>query len=331
MPVFNEDEWVRRSLAALRMAAEAARVELDVIVVDDGSTGTTPAVLAQLAASTGIRVLTQPNSGRFAARHAGVEAATGPWVLLLDSRVEIQPGALTWLRAHVSAHPERRAWNGHVDVQTRGNPFAAFWSGLVKIGWRHYAARPRLASFGIEEFDRFPKGTGAFVLNRDLFLEAAGGFRSMFDNVRLASDDTRLLRNVAAKERIWISPDFAFRYHGKTGLRGFLRQSYFRGTTFVDGYLGQPGPIRRLLIGAIVGAAGIGALLVAAPLIAAGLVVAGYVAVPTVVGLAGGTWPEVRAAATLTPLFVAVFGAGVVRGLFLAVTRAVRPRTAAPA
>jgi hypothetical protein len=50
-----------------------------------------------------------------------------------------------------------------------------------------------------------------------------------------------------------------------------------------------------------------------------------------VVGLVGGTWPEVRAAAALTPLFAAVFGAGVVRGLFLAVTRAARPRTAAPA
>jgi hypothetical protein len=168
-------------------------------------------------------------------------------------------------------------------------------------------------------------------VNRDLFLEAASGFQSMFNNARLSSDDTRLLRNVAASERIWIAPDFAFRYHGKAGLRGFVRQAYFRGTTFVDGYLGQRGPIRRVLVGAIVVAAATGALVVVAPLLAAGVVVAAFVAVPTVVGLVGGTWPEVRAAAALTPLFGAVFGAGVVRGLFLAVTRAVRPRTAAPA
>jgi hypothetical protein len=42
----------------------------------------------------------------------------------------------------------------------------------------------------------------------------------------------------------------------------------------------------------------------------------------------GGSWYEVRAAALLTPVCIPVFGAGVLRGLFLAAIRAVRPRAA---
>ena len=214
MPVFNEATWVRRSLGALKAAAAAAGLDLDVVVVDDGSTDGTPEALAELAQTTGITVLTQANAGRLAARTAGVTHARQPWVMLLDSRVIVHPGALQWLRAHVNEHPDRRVWNGHVDVETRRNLFAAFWSGLVKIGWRRYTANPRLVSFGAEEFDYFPKGTTCLVMPRHLLIEAHAEFRPMVGNVKLSSDDTRLLRYVAGKERIWISPDFAFRYHG---------------------------------------------------------------------------------------------------------------------
>jgi glycosyltransferase involved in cell wall biosynthesis len=324
MPVFNEATWVRTSLEALRVAAQAADLELDVVVVDDGSTDGTPAALAELADSNGIRVVTQANAGRLAARSAGVAQATEQVIMLLDSRVVVEPDTLRWLRTQLAEHPERRVWNGHVDVETRRNRFAAFWSGLVKIGWRRYTANPRLTSFGADEFDYFPKGTTCLVIPRDLLIEAVGGFESLFDNHTLSSDDTRLLRYVAARERIWISPDFAFRYHGKTGLKKFARQSYFRGTTFVDGYLGQAGHVRRALIAAMLGAVALAALFVFAPLVALGCVVAGLIAVPAVVRLVGGSWYEVLAAAVLTPLFIPIFGWGVLRGLALAASRSLR-------
>lgn len=329
VPVYNEQTWIRTSLEALFTSAARAALALDVVVVDDGSTDGTPEVLAELARELGIRVVSQANAGRVAARATGLAAARGPWVLLLDSRVVVKPDALRWIRAHLAEHPDRVVWCGHIDVEGRTNPYAAFWSGLVKIGWRRYTADPRLVSFGAEEFDQFPKGTGCLLVPVDLLRDAIGRFASLYDDFRLASDDTRLLRDIAARQRIWLSPDFAFRYHGKAGARGFVRQSYFRGTTFVDSYLGQPGTVRRALIGVIGGAIAVGTLSVRRPAIAVAGVAAAVVGVPAVVHRAGGNGAEVRAAALLTPVFVPVFGAGVARGLVLAAARLRRTRSAA--
>ena len=69
-----------------------------VVVVDDGSTDATPARLAELAGPLGLTVVRQENRARFAARRAGLEAARGEQVLLLDSRVVVSPYALSYLR-----------------------------------------------------------------------------------------------------------------------------------------------------------------------------------------------------------------------------------------
>jgi hypothetical protein len=331
IPVYNEETWIRPCIEALTAAALDAGLALDVVVVDDGSTDRTPAVLRELAVAHGIRVVSQANAGRLAARSAGLAQAREEWLLLLDSRVIMERSALPWVRRAIAEHPERAVWCGHVDVDTDGNPYAAFWSGLVKIGWRRYMADPRLVSFGTEEFDAFPKGTGCLLLPRGLLEEAAQGFESLYENADLASDDTRLLRQVAARTDIWLTPDFRFRYHGKQGARGFLKQSYFRGTTFVDGYLGQPGPIRRLLLGAI----GLGAVACVAAVRRPVIGVAGVgllsTVAPAVVAHAGGSRGEVRSAAVLTPVFAATFGAGVLRGLALAAAHHARRGTGRPA
>jgi GT2 family glycosyltransferase len=323
IPVYNEETWIRSCVAALTASAADAGLALDVVVVDDGSTDRTPDVLRELAAEHGIRVVTQANAGRLAARSAGLAEAREDWVLLLDSRVITDRAALAWVRSAIAEHPERIVWNGHVDVET-DNLFAAFWSGLVKVGWRRYTSDPRLISFGAEEFDAFPKGTGCLLIPRALLTEAAQGFESLYDNADLASDDTRLLRHVAGRTPIWLTPDFRFTYHGKQGARGFVKQAYFRGTTFVDGYLGQPGPVRRALLAGI----GIGGVLAVVslrrPSVAALGLGAVTAATPTVVSLVGGSRDEVRAAATLTPVFVVTFGAGVLRGLALAAARLLR-------
>ena len=326
MPVYNEQTWVGTSLEALLRAGEAAGIALDVVVVDDGSTDATPSVLSELAARTGIRVLAQNNAGRLAARAAGLAAAREPFVLMLDSRVIIGERALVWLKAQVAEHPERRVWNGHVDVDTRRNMYAAYWSGLVKIGWRRYTANPRLVSFGPEDFDYYPKGTGCLLVPRELLMDATASFVSLFDNPKLSNDDTRLLRDVAGRERIWISPEFAFTYHGKAGLRGFRRQAYFRGTTFIDGYLGRAGAVRRALVAALLGSVAIVAITVLAPLVGLACVLALLVATPAVVRLVGGSWYEVRAAALLTPVFIPIFGVGILRGLYLAAATALRSK-----
>src|SRR2546430_4123246 len=87
IPVYNEQDWIERSVGALLASASAASWPIEVVVVDDGSTDATPARLDELRERHGITVLSQANSGRFEARRAGIAKAAGNQILLLDSRV----------------------------------------------------------------------------------------------------------------------------------------------------------------------------------------------------------------------------------------------------
>ncbi|WP_020664113.1 glycosyltransferase family 2 protein [Amycolatopsis benzoatilytica] len=326
IPVYNEQDWIDRSVGALIASAEAARWPVEVLVVDDGSTDGTPARLAQLRDQHGITVLTQSNGGRFEARRAGMAKASGEWLLLLDSRVIVDENSLAFLRDQLTAHPERAAWNGHINVASERNPYAGFMSGLVAFSWRKYFADPKLTSFGVEEFDLYPKGTGFFCARRDLLEGSAAAFESLFDDVRLASDDTRMLRWIAERARIHLAPQFSGTYHGRDSLKKFFSQSFFRGTTYVDSYLGSAGPARTALFGALaVGTAGV-VLAAKKPKTTAALGVAGSAAAAAVVKKCGASTAEARAVGTLLPVFAAGFGSGVLRGLFLALRARQRRR-----
>jgi glycosyltransferase involved in cell wall biosynthesis len=324
IPVFNEEQWIVRCVDSLMVAIARAGWSAQVVVVDDGSTDGTAAALSDLAARHGVTVVGQANLGRFEARKAGLAKAAGSHVLLLDSRVIIDPDALTYLRGQLADHPERAVWNGHINVASDGNPYAGFMAGLVKIPWRRYMADPKLTSFGVEDYDLYPKGTGFFFAPKALLDGAVMGFDSLYDDIKLASDDTGVLRWIVERERIHLAPDFSATYNGRDTLKKFVAQSYYRGTTYVDSYLTSPGPARTALFGAL-GVGAVGAVVaLRRPVTAIAAGVAGSAAAGVVVRRCGATASEARAVSTLLPLFAGGFGAGVIRGLVLALRARLR-------
>jgi hypothetical protein len=85
IPTFNRSGHLAACLAPF-LEPEAAGIE--VIVVDDGSTDDTVAVVAGLAAQSrgaDIRCEVQANAGPGAARNRGAALARGDWIVLLDS------------------------------------------------------------------------------------------------------------------------------------------------------------------------------------------------------------------------------------------------------
>lgn len=81
IPVYNRPREVRRAV----LSALAQRgVQVEVIVVDDGSTDATPAVLDSLQ-DRRLRIIRQENSGVSAARNKGLQQAQGEILALLDS------------------------------------------------------------------------------------------------------------------------------------------------------------------------------------------------------------------------------------------------------
>lgn len=79
MPVYNGAEFLAEAVASI--AAQAYQ-PLEIIVVDDGSTDETAAVVQRLGGE--IRYFYQPNQGPAAARNAGLAVAQGELIAFLD-------------------------------------------------------------------------------------------------------------------------------------------------------------------------------------------------------------------------------------------------------
>jgi glycosyltransferase involved in cell wall biosynthesis len=329
IPVYNEASELRRTLQALVRALEPTAFEADVVVVDDGSTdGSADVARSTLDGRLRATIVSQPNRGRFEARRAGLESAQGEWVLVLDSRVRLAADALVYVEPRLAAGES--VWNGHVHVRDDGGPWGTFWKLLAELAWKDYFTEPRETSFGSEDFDRFPKGLGCFLAPRELLIGALTNFHTRFEDTRRSNDDTPVIRWIAAKKRIHISPGFACEYIPRTTLRGFLRHALHRGVVFFDGHGRRssgffPAVVAFYPVSAASAILALRRPLRVLPLAAAAIAVAG-----AAVALSRGRSPrETRAFATVLPAYSAAHGAGMWLGLLLAVRD--RLRRGAPA
>lgn len=102
IPTHNRPELLAR---ALRCALSQSDAVLEVVVVDDGSTADTAAMLAATD-DTRVRVLRHDVSrGLSAARNAGIAAARGEWVAFLDDDDLWAPGKLAAQLAALRGQP----------------------------------------------------------------------------------------------------------------------------------------------------------------------------------------------------------------------------------
>jgi glycosyltransferase involved in cell wall biosynthesis len=320
MPVFDEAPHLRGTIDALVEALEPSGFVAELVLVDDGSTdGSSEAARDALEDRIPLTVVTQPNRGRIEARRAGIDAARGESVLLLDGRVRLRPGSLAFVAERVRA--SEAVWNAHVHVETEGNPYGAFWNVLLELAWRDYFADPRTTSFGLEEFDRYPKGTTCFLVPKTLMTDALDAFRSRYADLRHANDDTPVIRWIAARERIHISPSFSCDYRPRATLGSFVRHSVHRGTVFLDGH-GRPESRFFPVVAAFFPvSAGLALASLRRPALAPAVAVTAAAAAGAVAAAAGRSRFEMAAFAALAPVFGAAYGVGMWRGLGLLAQR----------
>ena len=101
IPTFNRLDQLQNVIAAVRGQARPPDTDLEVVVVDDGSSDGTSDWLETQIGNPGFRAIHQPNSGPARARNRGVEAASGDLILFLGDDTVPQPG---WLAAHLEEH-----------------------------------------------------------------------------------------------------------------------------------------------------------------------------------------------------------------------------------
>jgi len=104
IPVRNGERFLRE---ALDSTLAQTRADFELIVVDDGSTDTTPEILADTARrDPRVRVQQQVAAGLTAAINAGCAVAEGPLIARMDGDDVMLPDRLERQVAYLDAHPE---------------------------------------------------------------------------------------------------------------------------------------------------------------------------------------------------------------------------------
>jgi len=163
VPAYNEAVGIER---AVRSLAASDYPEFEVVVVDDGSTDDTAAIVEQLGLEQ-VRLLRKPNGGKASALNTGIGASSAPVVVMVDGDTVFEPEALRRL------------------VQPLGDPTVGAVSGNTKVGnrrgmlgrWQHieYVTGFNLDRRMYEVLQCTPTVPGAIgAFRRDALAEVGG-------------------------------------------------------------------------------------------------------------------------------------------------------------
>jgi glycosyltransferase involved in cell wall biosynthesis len=199
MPAYN-------AAATLRDAVESLQTQtlrdIRIIVVDDGSTDATPAILAALAAQDPrIVAVTQQNAGIVEARNAALRHANADFVACLDADDIALPDRLQRTLSYLDAHPDCVAVGGAVaHMDEHGAPLG----GLQQPGppdQADAAKAPALEPYIVQ----------STLMARRAPMAALGGYRHVPN-----SEDSDLFWRLAAHGALINLPDVLVRYRVHT-------------------------------------------------------------------------------------------------------------------
>ncbi len=166
IPAFNEERVIVRAVQGVLASTEVA---IEVIVIDDGSSDATSAVVAQaFAGDDRVRLLTLANGGKARALNHGLELARGEIVIALDADTQFEPTTIARL-ARWFVDPTLGAVAGNAKVGNRVNLITR-WQALEYITAQNLERR---ALARLNAITVVPGAVGAWRLAA---IRAVGGY-----------------------------------------------------------------------------------------------------------------------------------------------------------
>jgi glycosyltransferase involved in cell wall biosynthesis len=209
VPCYNHRRYVARCLAAIDAQAVD---DLEVVVVDDGSTDGSWDVLRQARwqPSRRVQLVRTANAGAHAALNRGLDLATGDWIALCNSDDEFVPGRLPALLAAATREGARFAFSAVRYVDDDGRDVSASSPYAADLVAKQDAIRT-FPSVGFAlVLSNVTISTGNFFVARSL-VDEVGGFRPY----RYVHDWDWALRALLVTEPLYV-PEVLYRYrlHG---------------------------------------------------------------------------------------------------------------------
>jgi len=192
IPTHNRAEKVRGSIESVLAQTFS---DLEVIVIDDGSSDDTGRVLSE-AFGDRIRYYAQPNQGASIARNKGIEQAHGEWIAFLDSDDRWENDKLEWqLKALDRFGPQ--CGGCYTDVRFFNHPETRTMFELAAKSYRHEGQMG--ANADVLRLLVRPGGAG-MVVCLSSFIARAEAVRSVgFDPQLPYSQDSEFLFRLAMR------------------------------------------------------------------------------------------------------------------------------------
>jgi peptidoglycan-N-acetylglucosamine deacetylase len=169
LAAYNEEKVIAQTLQALLASQYPSSFE--VIVIDDGSTDGTAAIVSALCAEDGrLRLIRQPNRGKAEALRNGLARARHEILVTLDADTQFAPDTIRELVRPLS-DPKVGAVSGHIDV-ANGTHLLGRFQGL------EYLFAFNLDRRAYDVLDAIPVVPGAASAYRAQAIRDAGGIQS---------------------------------------------------------------------------------------------------------------------------------------------------------
>ena len=198
MPLYNKEAEVER---ALRSVLEQSLAPGEIIVVDDGSTDGSRAIVERIIAEhpeVEIRLIAQPNGGVSAARNRGIAEAKGDYIALLDADDMWLTGYIAEVCRLMEYYPEADAYSTAFDIVSGTKHVAA--STPTTEGYIN------IAEEALQR--RYPIIPSTATLRRETILRA-GGFP---EGMRIGEDQWLWVKMVQQEAKFCFSPMSLVRY-----------------------------------------------------------------------------------------------------------------------
>lgn len=131
IPVYNVEKYIHQSVSS---AINQTLTDIEIILVDDGSSDNCPAICDKFANDDKrVVVIHQKNKGLGGARNTGIEIAKGKYILFLDSD--------DWITIDCCEKMYNIAIRNNVDIVLSGEVLFFDDSNTYSDGWRDYSEK----------------------------------------------------------------------------------------------------------------------------------------------------------------------------------------------
>lgn len=167
-PVYNRADCLESTLQSVASQVLPDGIGIEHIVVDDGSTDGTRAIIERYCAENSYAksIFFPSNRGTNAARNAAIAAATGEYVTFLDSDDAYVPGALSTAFDFIKSHPGYRHYMFNRDTCMSRESFGKeyvfeyrdFLEGRIDGDFAHFIVRETIQRYPFDEGLRIHEG-----------------------------------------------------------------------------------------------------------------------------------------------------------------------------